>query len=211
MPIGVPKVPYSYMGDNNGVMWIDVYNFLFRSRMIMFGSDLDEELTNQMIGIMLYLNTASSSDQGRTGGMARGSEMYMYINSLGGSLPCGVAVYDVVNYVRSGVYTVGLGLAASMASFVLMGGEKRVLLPHARLLLHQPQGGLRGQSSDLIATARELGRWRSLVVSLYAKRTGQDPNVITDHMNRDIFLGGEDAIQFGLVDKIASVPQRKDK
>jgi ATP-dependent Clp protease protease subunit len=210
MPIGVPKVPYTYTVEEIGIQWVDIYNFLFRSRMIMFGSDLDEELTNQMIGIMLFLNASRPSDpwqQGKEAGY--GKELFIYINSLGGSVPCGIAVFDVLNYIESEVVTVGLGIAASMAGFILMAGGKRVLLPHARILMHQPQGGFRGQSSDLVATSRELSRWRSVVASIYAKKTGQSLQVIADHMNRDIFLQGKEAVSFGLVDAV--LPFRKKK
>ena len=131
MPIGVPKVAYRLPGEAS-TQWIDLYNRLYRERVLFLGSVLDDELANQLNGIMLYL---SAEDPSRP--------HFFYINSPGGSVTAGLSTFDIMNYVSAPVQTIGIGFAASMASFILAGGEKgnRLALPHARIMNHQPQAG----------------------------------------------------------------------
>ena len=128
MPIGVPKVPFRLPGEPEA-QWVDLYNRLFRERAVFFCQELDDELANQLIGIMLYLN-AEEETKG----------LYIYINSPGGSVTCGIGVYDAMNYIQADVTTICVGTAASMASFILAGGKigKRIALPHSRIMIHQP-------------------------------------------------------------------------
>jgi len=194
MPIGVPKVPYRLPGDEVA-QWIDLYNRLYRDRILFLCQDLDDELANQLIGIMLYLN-AEDTSQG----------IFIYINSPGGSVTCGIGVYDAMNYIQSDVTTICVGTAASMASFVLAGGTrgKRLALPHSRIMIHQPGGGSQGQTSLVLSEAEEMLRIRDEVVSIYADRTGQSLSRISQDMNRDQFLSAREAKDYGLVDQIAS-------
>lgn len=157
--------------------------------------DLDDELANQLIGIMLYLNAEDTS-----------KEIFIYINSPGGSVTCGIGVYDAMNYIQSDVTTICVGTAASMASFVLAGGtrNKRLALPHSRIMIHQPGGGSQGQTSLVLSEAEEMLRIRDEVVSIYASRTGQSLARIFQDMNRDQFMSAREARDYGLIDQVAA-------
>ena len=194
MPIGVPKVPYQFSSAQQAD-WVDLYNRLYRDRVLFLCQDLGDELANQLIGIMLYLNAEDNNDG-----------LFMYINSPGGSVTCGIGVYDAMNYVDADVTTICVGTAASMASFVLSGGEKgkRIALPHSRIMIHQPGGGSQGQTSIVLSEADEMVRLRQEVIYIYADRTGQPPNQIVKDMNRDQFMSAREAKQYGLVDQVAS-------
>lgn len=192
MPIGVPKVSYRLPGEPYP-QWIDLYNRLYRERLIFLGSELDDELANQIVGVLLYL---SGEDERK--------RLYMYINSPGGSITCGIGVYDTMQHVNASVTTICVGLAASMASFVLAGGERghRIALSHCRVMIHQPQGGSQGQASEVSAEAEEVLRIRRQVAQIYAERTGQTLSSIARDMDRDIFLSSVEAKQYGIVDQV---------
>lgn len=127
MPIGVPKVAYRVPGAQSAD-WIDIYNRLYRERIIFLGSEIDDELANQIIGVMLYLDSESNA-----------KPIYLYINCPGGSVIAGLAIFDTMNHIKSKVVTINVGLSASMASFLLCGGTKgmRLALPHSRVMIHQ--------------------------------------------------------------------------
>lgn len=193
MPIGIPKVPFRLPGDSTA-QWIDLYNRLYRERVLFLCQDLDDELANQLIGIMLYLNAEEKS-----------KGIYLYINSPGGSVTSGIALYDTMNYVKSEVTTICIGTAASMASFVLAGGQigKRLALPHARVMIHQPEGGAQGQASDVITECYEILRIRQQIGTIYAQRTNQPLSKISRDLDRDQFLSAKEAKLYGLVDQVA--------
>ena len=195
MPLGVPKVPYRLTGDEYP-QWVDLYNRLYRERVLFLCQDLDDELANQLIGIMLYLNAEDKS-----------KEVFIYINSPGGSVTCGIGVFDAMNYLQSDVTTMCVGTAASMASCVLAGGTKgkRLALPHSRMMIHQPEGGSQGQASVVLSEAQEVLRIRKEVAQIYSERTGQTPDRISRDMNRDQFMSAREAKDYGLVDQIARV------
>lgn len=194
MPIGVPKVPYRMPGDDSS-QWVDLYNRLYRERILFLCQDLDDELANQLIGIMLYLNSEN-----------RSKNICIYINSPGGSVTCGVGVYDAMNYIQSNITTICVGTAASMASFVLAGGTKgsRLALPHSRIMIHQPEGGSQGQATVVLSESEEVLRIRDEVAQIYADRTGQTLQRVARDMNRDQFLSAREAKDYGLVDQIVS-------
>lgn len=194
MPIGVPKVPYRLAG-NESAQWVDLYNRLYRERVLFLCQDLNDELANQLIGIMLYLNAEDKS-----------KEIYVYINSPGGSVTCGVGVFDAMNYIKSDVTTICVGIAASMASFILAGGKKgkRFALPHSRIMIHQPEGGSQGQASVVLSESEEVLRIRDEVAQIYSERTNQPIERISRDMNRDQFMSAQEAKEYGLVDQIAS-------
>lgn len=193
MPIGVPKVPFRLPGEP-AAQWVDLYNRLYRERVLFLCQDLDDELANQLIGIMLYLNAEEES-----------RDFFLYINSPGGSVTCGIALYDAINFVSADVTTICVGTAASMASFVLAGGtrDKRIALAHSRIMIHQPEGGSRGQASEIISESEELLRIRRQIGTLYAERTGQPLNKISRDMDRDQFMSAREAKEYGLVDQVA--------
>ena len=194
MPIGVPKVPFRLPGEPTA-QWVDLYNRLYRERVLFLCQDLNDELANQLIGIMLYLNAEEQS-----------RELYIYINSPGGSVTCGIAVYDIINYVTSDVTTLCVGTAASMASFILSGGTlgKRIAFPNCRIMIHQPEGGSQGQASEVVYESEEVIRIRRQVGRIYAKRTGQSLSQVSRDMDRDQFMSARESKDYGLVDHIPS-------
>lgn len=192
MPIGVPKVPYRMPGEQF-TQWIDIYNRLYRERIIFLGRDIDDEIANQIIAVMLYLD---SEDPGK--------DIYLYINSPGGMVTSGLAIYDTMQHIKSDVVTICVGLAASMGSFLLAAGTKgkRLALPHSRIMIHQPSGGTRGQATDIEIEAREILRIRRQLNQIYANNTGQSLEKIEKDMDRDFFMSAYEAKEYGLVDKV---------
>ncbi|MBD1864612.1 MULTISPECIES: ATP-dependent Clp protease proteolytic subunit [Trichocoleus] len=192
MPIGVPKVPYRMPGEQF-TQWIDIYNRLYRERIIFLGRDVDDEIANQIIAVMLYLD---SEDPGK--------DIYLYINSPGGMVTSGMAIYDTMQHIKSDVVTICVGLAASMGSFLLAAGTKgkRLALPHSRIMIHQPSGGTRGQATDIEIEAREILRIRRQLNQIYADKTGQTLQKIEKDMDRDFFMSAHEAKEYGLVDRV---------
>lgn len=192
MPIGVPKVPYRMPGEPY-TQWIDIYNRLYRERIIFLGREVDDEIANQIVAVMLYLD---SEDPGK--------DIVLYINSPGGSVTAGMAIYDTMQHIKSDVVTICVGLAASMGSFLLAAGTKgkRLALPHSRIMIHQPSGGTRGQASDIEIEAREILRIRKQLNQIYADNTNQTLEKIEKDMDRDFFLSAEEAKEYGLIDRV---------
>ncbi|BAC08624.1 ATP-dependent Clp protease proteolytic subunit [Thermosynechococcus vestitus] len=192
MPIGVPKVPYRLPGEPY-TQWIDIYNRLYRERIIFLGKEVDDEIANQIVAVMLYLD---SEDPGK--------DIMLYINSPGGSVTAGMAIYDTMQHIKSDVVTICVGLAASMGSFLLAAGTKgkRLALPHSRIMIHQPSGGTRGQATDIEIEAREILRVRRQLNELYAYHTGQPLEKIERDMDRDFFMSAEEAKNYGLIDRV---------
>lgn len=195
MPIGVPKVPFRIPGEEDA-SWIDVYNRLYRDRLLFLGQDVDDEIANQLIGIMIYLNGENQS-----------KDMYMYINSPGGAVLAGISVYDAMQFVVPDVHTICMGLAASMGSFILTGGEisKRLALPHARVMIHQPASSFyEGQAGECMIEAEEVLKLKDCVTKVYMQRTGKPMAVISEDMERDVFMSAKEAQIYGIVDLVAT-------
>ena len=192
MPIGVPHVGYRLPGDEEPD-WVDIYNRLYRERVLFLGSELNDELSNQLIALLIYLGAEDSSKR-----------IFMYINSPGGSLIAGLGVYDAMGHSGSSVTTIGIGNIASMASFILCSGNtnNRISLPHTRVMIHQPNTGNLGGAGQVIVTTTEVVRMRNSVVELYSKQTGQPISTITRDFDRDRYLGAQEAKEYGLVDLI---------
>jgi ATP-dependent Clp protease protease subunit len=192
MPIGVPKVPYRMPGSSY-TDWISIYDRLYRERIIFIGREIDDELANQVVAVMLYLDSEDS-----------GKDIRLYINSPGGSVTAGMAIFDTMQYIKSEVTTICVGLAASMGSFLLMAGTKgkRFALPHSRIMIHQPMGGTRGQASDIAIEAKEILRIKKMLNQEYAKRTGLPLEKIERDMERDYFMSAEEAKEYGLIDRV---------
>ncbi|MEC4807257.1 MAG: ATP-dependent Clp protease proteolytic subunit [Jaaginema sp. PMC 1079.18] len=194
MPIGVPKVPYRLPGQPYSD-WIDIYNRLYRERIIFLGRGINDGLANQIIAVMLYLD---SEDPGKP--------IYLYINSPGGSVTAGMAIYDTMQHIKSEVVTICVGLAASMGAFLLTAGTKgkRLALPHSRIMIHQPLGGIQGrrQASDIEIEAREILRIKNQLNGIMAQRTGQTIEKIEKDTDRDYFMSAEEAVAYGLIDKV---------
>jgi ATP-dependent Clp protease protease subunit len=173
--------------------WINIYDRLYRERIIFMGEDVDDEMANQIIAVMLYLD---SEDPGK--------DIYLYINSPGGVVTSGMAIYDTMQHIKSEVVTICVGLAASMGSFLLTAGTKgkRLALPHSRIMIHQPSGGTRGQATDIEIEAREILRIRRQLNEIYSHRTGQPIEKIEKDMDRDFFMSAQEAKEYGLIDRV---------
>eukprot|EP01041_Mallomonas_annulata_P007686 gene7686-15733_t len=199
MPIGVPKVAYKMPG-NRGGEWVDIYNRLTRERIVFMGSEIDDELANQIIGVLLYLDNENP-----------GQPIYLYINCPGGSVISGLAIYDTIQHIRSEVITVNLGLAASMASFLLCAGSRgrRFALPHSRVMIHQPMGGAQGQAEDIRVEASQIMRIRNNIVKMYSLMTGQTVDQVILDLDRDNFMSAEEALKYGLIDEIVQPDSEK--
>ena len=194
MPIGIPKVPYQLPGQQYSD-WISIYDRLYRERIIFLGRGVNDGLANQIIAIMLYLD---SEDPGKP--------IYLYINSPGGSVTAGLAIYDTMRHIKSEVVTICVGLAASMGAFLLAGGTKgkRLALPHSRIMIHQPSGGMQGrnQATDIDIEAREILRIRDQLDHMMAENTGQPIEKIKKDTDRDYFMSAYEAKEYGLVDQV---------
>lgn len=192
MPIGVPRVPYRFPGEPY-TQWINIYERLSLERIIFLSGEVTDGMANSIIARLLYMD---SEDQNK--------DIYIYINSPGGSVTAGLAIYDTMQHVKSNIVTICVGLAASMGSFLLMAGSKgkRLALPHSRIMIHQPSGGTRGQATDIEIEAKEILRIRRQLNQIYATRTGQSIEKIEKDMDRDFFMSAEEAKAYGLIDKV---------
>nr|QXO87208.1 ClpP [Leichhardtia flavescens] len=194
MPIGVPKVPFRSPGEADA-SWVDVYNRLYRERFLFLGQVVDSEISNQLIGLMVYLSIEDGT-----------KDQYLFINSPGGWVIPGIGIYDTMQFVQPDVHTVGMGLAASMGSFILAGGAitKRLAFPHARVMMHQPASLFYdAQAREAILEAEELLELRETLARVYAQRTGKPLWVVSEDMERDVFMSATEAQAYGIVDLVA--------
>lgn len=197
MPIGTPSVPYRLPGSQME-RWVDIYTRLGVERILFLGSDVNDGVANSLVAQMLYLDSEDSS-----------KPIYLYINSPGGSVTAGLAIYDTMQYVKSDVVTICVGLAASMGAFLLTAGTKgkRLALPHSRIMIHQPLGGTaKRQASDIEIEAREILRMKEMLNRSMADMTGQSFEKIEKDTDRDYFLSAEEAKDYGLIDRVISHP-----
>nr|QXI86105.1 clp protease proteolytic subunit [Gentiana purpurea] len=199
MPIGVPKVPFRSPGEGDA-SWVDV-NRLYRERLLFLGQAVDSEISNQLIGLMIYLSIEDDN-----------KDLYLFINSPGGWVIPGVAIFDTMQFVRPDVHTICMGLAASMGSFILVGGEitKRLAFPHAlillsiRVMIHQPASSFyEAQTGEFILEAEELLKLRETITRVYGQKTGKSLWVVSEDMERDVFMSATEAQAYGIVDLVA--------
>nr|YP_004940609.1 ATP-dependent Clp protease proteolytic subunit [Neottia nidus-avis]AEJ88710.1 ATP-dependent Clp protease proteolytic subunit [Neottia nidus-avis] len=193
MPIGVPKVPFRIPGDEDA-SWVDIYNRLHRERLLFLGQEIESEISNQLAGLMVYLSIEDNT-----------RDLYLFINSPGGWVIPGIAIYDTMQFVPTDVHTICMGLAASMGSFVLVGGEitKRLAFPHARVMIHQPSSSFYdSQAGDFILEAEELLNLRETLTKVYVQRTCKPLWVISEDMERDVFMSATEAQAHGIVDLV---------
>ncbi|AGY57869.1 ATP-dependent Clp protease proteolytic subunit [Gloeobacter kilaueensis] len=191
MPIGIPKVPYRLPGGQS--QWIDIFNRLALDRIIFLGREVDDEIANAIIASMLYLDSEDPE-----------KDIYLYINSPGGSVSAGLAIYDTMQHVRANVATMCVGLAASMGAFLLAAGAKgkRTSLPHSRIMIHQPLGGAQGQATDIGIQAKEILYTKDRLNQILSDRTGQPLERIERDTDRDFFMSADEAAQYGLIDQV---------
>jgi ATP-dependent Clp protease protease subunit len=171
----------------------DIFSRLLEDRIVFLGTPIDDEIANVIIAQLLFLESADPE-----------KDIYLYVNSPGGVISAGLAIYDTMNYIRSDVSTICVGQAASMAAVLLASGAKgkRRALPHARIMIHQPLGGIRGQATDIEIHAKEILRLREEINRIMAEHTGQDPEKIALDTERDRFLSGIEAKEYGIIDEV---------
>ena len=191
-PISIPKVPIRNSNDNS-VQWVDIYTKLYQERILFLFQILDDEFINQMIAMLLYLNSESQVDP-----------IYFYINSIGGSTISGIGLYDTISYINSELLTSCIGISSSISSLILTSGKptKRMILPHSRVMIHQPESECYGQASDILIESEEILRLRRLLAKIYAEQTNQTLTRIAKDLDRDCFLSAREAKNYGLVDHI---------
>ncbi|MCS5699699.1 ATP-dependent Clp protease proteolytic subunit [Cyanobium sp. FGCU-52] len=197
MPIGTPSVPYRLPGSQYE-RWVDIYTRLGVERILFLGQEVNDAVANRLVAQMLYLDSEDNS-----------KPILLYINSPGGSVTAGLAIYDTMQYVKSDVVTICVGLAASMGAFLLAAGTKgkRLALPHSRIMIHQPLGGTsQRQASDIEIEAREILRIKDMLNQSMADMTGQSLEKITKDTDRDYFLSAADAKDYGLIDRVIAHP-----
>ena len=186
-------IPYVIENTGRGERTYDIYSRLLKDRIVLLGSEVTDQVASVICAQLLFLESQDPE-----------KDIYLYINSPGGSVTAGMAIYDTMQYVTSPVSTVCMGRAASMGAFLLAAGEKgkRFALPHSQIMIHQPLGGYQGQATDIDIHAREILRMKEELNSILAANTGQDMAKIIAATERDNFLTAADAKDFGLVDKV---------
>jgi ATP-dependent Clp protease protease subunit len=195
---GVPQttsqlIPFVVEQTNRGERSYDIYSRLLKDRIIFLGSAIDDLVANITIAQMLFLESEDPE-----------KDIHLYINSPGGLVTAGMAIYDTMQYLRSPISTLCFGQAASMGAVLLTAGThgKRFALPHSRIMLHQPMGGYQGQATDIDIHAREIIRTRQELEEILVRHTGQTMEKIHQDTDRDYFLSGEQAREYGIVDKV---------
>lgn len=196
-PIGF-TIPYVIEQSPRGERVFDIYSRLLRDRVIFLGSEIHDELANVVVAQLLFLE-ADDPDK----------DIHLYINSPGGSITAGLAIYDTMQFVRPDVHTTCIGQAASMAAWLVAGGTqgKRTALANARIMIHQPMGGVRGQASDIDIQAQEILKLRHRMNEILASHTGREVEQIASDTERDYYMSAEEAQSYGIVDAVTS--QRK--
>lgn len=189
----MPLVPMVVEQTNRGERSYDIYSRLLKDRIIFLGGPIDDNVANLVVAQLLFLSAEDPE-----------KDIFLYINSPGGSVTAGMAIYDTMNHVQPQVSTICIGLAASMGAFLLAAGAKgkRVALPNSEVMIHQPLGGAKGQATDIKIHADWILRTRERINRILAERTGQPIDKIARDTDRDFFMSAEEAKEYGLVDQV---------
>ena len=185
--------PYVIERTSRGERSYDIFSRLLMDRIVFLGSGIDDNVANIIIAQLLHLDAQDSE-----------RDIYMYINSPGGSVYAGMAIYDTMQHLRAPVATYCVGIAASMGAVLLAAGEKgkRVSLPNSRIMIHQPSSGAQGTAADIEIAAREILEARTRLNRIMSEHTGQTPEQIADDVDRDRFMSPEEAVEYGLIDRV---------
>lgn len=185
-------VPVVIEKSNLGERSYDIYSRLLKDRIIILNGEINDDSSNIVVAQLLYLDSLNNED------------ISIYINSPGGSITSGMAIYDTMNFVKSDVSTICIGMSASMAAFILTCGTKgkRYILPNSEVMIHQPLGGTQGQATDIKIATDRIIKLKHRINSILAKQTGQSLKKITSDTERDYFMNSNEALKYGLVDKI---------
>ena len=186
-------IPYVIEQTGRGERSYDIYSRLLKDRIVFLGTEVEDGVANSIIAQLLFLESEDPE-----------KDIHLYINSPGGSVTAGLAIYDTMRYIKSPVSTICVGLAASMAAVLLSSGAKgkRLALPNAEIMIHQPSGGTRGQATDIEIHARNILRTRERLNRILAAHTGRDIEDVARDTERDNFMTAEEALQYGLIDRI---------
>jgi ATP-dependent Clp protease, protease subunit len=191
----MPLIPMVVEQSARGERSFDIYSRLLNERIVFIGTPVDDQVANLVVAQLLHLESEDAD-----------KDVSLYINSPGGVIYSGLAIYDTMQFIKPDVQTICFGVAMSMGSLLLAGGAagKRMALPSSRILIHQPSGGFEGQSTDIEIHAREILALRGHVDEIYARHTGQSPAQVHDDMDRDRFFTAEQARDYGLIDRVIS-------
>ena len=186
-------IPHVVEKDARGERHYDIYSRLLKDRIVFIGDAIYDDLANAIIAQLLFLQSQK-----------RDADILLYINSPGGSITAGLAIYDTMQYLQCDIATICIGQAASMAAVLLAAGTagKRFALPNSRIMLHQPQGGAQGQASDIDIQAQEILRLRTKMNEILAQHTGQESDRVSRDTQRDLFLNPEDGVEYGIIDQV---------
>lgn len=189
----MPLIPTVIEQTSRGERAYDIYSRLLKDRIIILGGPIDDHLANSIVAQLLFLDAENPE-----------KDISLYINSPGGSVTAGMAIYDTMNFVKADVQTICIGMAASMGAFLLSAGTKgkRFALPNAEVMIHQPLGGVHGQATEIEIHARHILRTRDKINRILAKNTGQPLEVIERDTDRDFFMTAQEALDYGIIDKI---------
>ena len=195
-------VPMVVEQSNRGERAYDIYSRLLKDRIIFLGGPIDDSVANVVVAQLLFLESEDPD-----------KDIYLYINSPGGVVTAGLAIYDTMQYIKPDVSTICIGQAASMGAVLLTAGAKgkRFALPNARVMIHQPLGGAQGQSTDIQIQAREIQRIRETINDIFVATTGKDKDVINTDTERDNFMTAQEAKAYGIVDEVITRPKRTKK
>ncbi|MDD6479728.1 MAG: ATP-dependent Clp endopeptidase proteolytic subunit ClpP [Clostridium sp.] len=191
-------IPMIVDKETNGERSYDIFSRLLKDRIILLSGEIDDECANSVIAQLLYLDSLNNE------------EISLYINSPGGSVTSGMAIYDTMNFVKSDVSTICLGMAASMGAFLLSSGKKgkRYALPNSEIMIHQPLGGAKGQATEIKIAAEQILKTKEKLNKILSENTGQDLKKVEQDTERDHFLDANEALDYGLIDKI--ITQKKE-
>jgi len=195
--VSYAPLPYVYERDGRTERTWDIYSRLLKDRIVFIGTPINDFVANSVIAQLLFLQTEDPK-----------KDIYLYINSPGGSVTDGMAIYDTMNLVSCDIVTYCVGLAASMSTVLLSAGTpgKRYALPNCRVMIHQPSGGATGQTSDISIAAKEILRWRRTINDVLAKHTGKDVAQIEKDSDRDYYMDAMEAKEYGIVDQVFERP-----
>ena len=192
-------VPMVVESTNRGERAFDIYSRLLKDRIVFIGTPIDDQVANLVIAQLLFLQSEDAD-----------KDVYLYINSPGGVVSAGLAIYDTMQYIKPDVSTICIGMAYSMGAVLLAGGAaaKRFALPHANILIHQPMGGMQGQASDIQIHAKEILRTREVLNGILARHSGQPIERVQQDTDRDFFMTPEQAKSYGVIDEIILTPEK---
>ena len=186
-------VPMVIEQTNRGERSFDIYSRLLKDRIVFLGGEIDDDTANLVVAQLLFLEMENPD-----------SDISLYINSPGGSVTAGMAIFDTMNYIKPDVRTVCIGMAASMGAFLMMAGKKgkRLALPNSEIMIHQPLGGAQGQATDVAIRAEWLVKTKEKMTRLMSEMTGQPIERVKQDVERDYFMSAEEALQYGIIDEI---------